>query len=82
MKICLWHLNSNVEHPDIIERQFAVVAAEHIQLALHNISGVATSRSGAIVTGLHLFPHVLVDIEHMHIIHPMSAIVPTKVIYL
>ena len=82
MKICLWHLHTNVEHPDVVERQFAVVAAKHIQLALHNISGVAASRSGAIVTGLHLFPHVLVNIEYVHIIHPMGTIVPTKVIYL
>ena len=82
MEICLWYLNPNVKHPDIIERQFAVVAAKHIQLAVHYISSVATPRSGAIVTGLHFFPHVLVNIEYVHIIHPMSTIVPSKVIYL
>ncbi len=82
MEICLGHLHSNVKHPDVIERQFAVVTAEHIQLAFHYISSVATPGSGAIVTGLHLFPHVLVNIKHMHIIHPMSTIVPTEVIYL
>jgi hypothetical protein len=80
VKICLGYLYSNVKHPDVVKRQFTVITAKDIELTLYNIGSVAASRSGSIVTGLDLFPHVLVNVEHVHIIHPVSTIVPAKIV--
>lgn len=80
MQISLWHLDTDVKHPDVIEGQLAVVATKDVELALDNVGCVATARSWAIVTSLHLLPHVLVNVEHVHIVHPVGPIVPAKVI--
>ena len=76
----LRHLDTNVKHPDIVEAELAVISTEHIELAFYNICRVAAARTRAVVASLHLFPVVGVDIEHMHVVHPVNPIVATKVI--
>ena len=82
MQVGLRHLNANVQHPDVIERQLAVVSAEDVKLSLDDVGSVPTARSGPEVARLHLLPHVLLDVKHVNIVHPVGAVVPSEVVNL
>ena len=82
VQIGLRNLDSNIEHPNVMETQFTVITSEHIKLAFHYIRRVTAARSRSIVTSLYFLPVILLNIEDMHIIHPVRSIVPSKVIYL
>ena len=82
MQVGLRDLYTDVQHPDVIERELAVVASEDIQLALDDISSVSTARPRSVITRLYLFPMILFDIKHMNIVHPVSAIVTSEIVYL
>lgn len=82
MEVGLGHLHSNVEHPDIIEGQLAIVATEDVELSFYYIGSVAAARSWPILTCLHLLPVTLINIEYVHVIHPMCAIIASKVVNL
>lgn len=56
VQIGLWHLDSNVQHPDVIKRKLAVIATEHIQLSLYYIGCVSAARSWSIVARLDFLP--------------------------
>ena len=58
MEVGLRNLHSNVEHPDVVETKFAIVASEHIKLALDNICSMSASWSWPVVTCLYLFPMI------------------------
>ena len=82
MQVCLRNLNANIQHPYIIEGEFAVIASEYIQLPLDDISGVSAARSRPKVTRLHLLPIILLNVKYVHIIHPVCSIIPTEVVNL
>ena len=82
MQVGLRDLHTDVQHPDVIERELAVVASEDIQLALDDISSVSTARPRSVITRLYLFPMILFDIQHRNIAHPVSAIVTSEIVYL
>ena len=80
----LWlrNLNSNGEHPNIIETEFTVVASKNVELAFHDIGCVSASWAWLELTCGHLLPVITFDIENMYVIHPMDAIIASKVYYL
>ena len=80
MEVRLWHLDANVQHPDIVERQLAIVSTEHVQLALYYIGCVTTAWSRPVIACLHLFPLTMLNVEDMHVIHPVCAIIAAKVV--
>ena len=82
VEVCLRDLNSDVQHPDVIEGEFTVVASEYIQLALDDISGVPAARPRSKVTRLYLLPIVLLNVKDVHIIHPVRPIISTEVVNL
>ena len=82
VQVCLRYLYAYIQHPNVIEGEFAVVASEYIQLPFDDISGVPAARPRPKVTRLYLLPVILLDIEDMHIIHPVCPIVPSKVVNL
>lgn len=82
VQVGLGHLYPNVKHPDVIERQLAIIAPENVQLALDDVGCVAATGPGAEVTRLDLLPVVLLDVKHVHVVHPVGAIVPPKVVNL
>ena len=82
MQVCLRNLNANIQHPYIIEGEFAVISSEYIQLPLDDISGVSAARSRPKVTRLHLLPIILLNVKYVHIIHPVCSIIPTEVVNL
>jgi hypothetical protein len=63
-----------------VEGKLAVITAEDVQLPLYYVGSVTAARPWLVVTGLYLFPVVLFDVENMNIIHPMHAIIPSKVV--
>ena len=77
----LWYLHAYVKSPDIVKRELAVIPSKNVQLPLHYIGGVSTSWSRSVVSCLHLLPIIGLDVEHMHIVHPVHAIVPAEVVY-
>ena len=82
MQVCLWDLNADVQHPNVIEGEFAVVPTEHIELALDDIGGVSAARPRPKVARLHFLPIVLLNVKDVHIIHPVCSIVPSEVVNL
>lgn len=81
MQAWLRHLNPYIQHPDIVEREFTVIAAEHIQLTFHDIGGVTAARPWLVITCRNLLPVIGVDVKHMHIIHPVNTVITAKVKY-
>ena len=77
----LGYLYADIKHPNVVEGQLAIVASEHIKLALYNIGCVTAARSRSVVTRLNFFPMILLDVKNMNVVHPMRAIVATKVVY-
>jgi hypothetical protein len=75
-------LNSNREHPYIVETQLAVIASKNIELAFYNISGVSAPRPWLKLTCCYFLPVVAFDIEDMDVIHPVHAVISAKVYYL
>ena len=82
MQVGLRHLHTDIQHPNVIEGELAVVASEDVQLALDDISSVSTARPRSVITRLYLLPMILFDIKHMHIVHPVSAIITSEIVYL
>ena len=82
VQVSLWHLHSNVEHPDIIKRQLTVVATKHIQLSFDDIGCVSAAGPWSVVTCLHLLPVVLLYVKHVHIVHPVSSIIASEIVNL
>ena len=82
MQVRLRDLHANVQHPDVVEAQLAVVTSEDIQLALHYVSRVPTSGTRPVIASLYFFPVVRINVENMDIVHPVGAIVAPKVINL
>ena len=80
VKVGLGHLDTDEEHPDVVEGELAVVASKHVQLSLYNVGCVPTAGSGSVVTRCDLFPMILLDVEDVHIVHPVGPVVPTEVI--
>ena len=78
---CLWNLHTDVKSPYIMKRKFTIISSENVQLPLYYISGVSTSWPRSVVSRLHLLPIIGLDVEHVHIVHPVHAIVPAEVIY-
>ena len=77
----LGYLYADIKHPNVVEGQLAIVASEHVKLALYNIGCVTAARSRSVVTRLNFFPMILLDVKNMNVVHPMCAIVATKVVY-
>ena len=75
----LWHLNSDREHPYVVERQLTVISSENVELSLDNVSSMSATRSWLEFRGSDLLPIVAFDVKYMNIIHPVNAIVPSKV---
>ena len=82
VQVCLGHLHPNVKHPDVIKGELAIVPPKHVQLALDYVRGVAAAGPRAEVARLDLLPVILLDVEHVHVVHPVGAIVPPKVVNL
>jgi len=82
MEVCLGDLHADVEHPDVIERELTVVAAEDVELAFDDVGGVTTPGPGSVLARLHFFPVALLDVVNVHVVHPVSTVVATKVVYL
>lgn len=80
MEVGLRDLHTNVEHPDVIEGELAIVAAKDVELALHDVGCVTTARPGSEVAGLYLLPMALLDVVYVHVVHPVCAIVPAEVV--
>ena len=76
----LWHLNSYVEHPHVVEAQLTVIASEHVQLPLDDIGRVAAARPWPVVAGRDLVPVICLYVEHVHIVHPVHTVVASEVI--
>ena len=81
MEVRLWDLNTNVEHPNVMEAQFTVISSKHVELSLDDVCGMSTPWPWSIVTCLHFFPMIRFDVEHMNIVHPMSSVVAAEIIY-
>jgi len=75
----LWHLNSDREHPDIVEGQFAVISSEDVELTFHDVCGVSASRSWFELTCRHFLPVVAFNIEDVDVVHPVNSVVSTEV---
>ena len=82
MQVRLRYLNSNIQHPNVVKTELTVITAKDIELSFDNIGGVSAPWSWSVVTCLHLVPMVLLDVKHVHIIHPMGSIIPSKVVNL
>ena len=80
MQVGLRDLHANVQHPDVVEAQLAVVAPEDIQLTLYNIGRVPASGTRPVIASLNFFPMVGINVEHMDIVHPVGAVVAPKVV--
>ena len=82
VQVRLRHLDSDVEHPDVVEGQLAVIAAKNVQLTFHYVGSVPTAWPRPEITRLHLLPMILLNVENMHIVHPVCAVVPPEVVNL
>ena len=81
MQVSLWYLYTNIQHPDVVEGEFTVIAAKDIQLSLYNIGCMSTMWPWSVVTCLYFFPNVLFNVKNMNIVHPVSAIIAAEVVY-
>jgi len=77
----LWDLNPYGEDPNIIKRQLTIIPTEDVELAFYNICGMSAARSWLVTICLYLAPSIAINIEYMHIVHPLHAVIPTEVIY-
>ena len=80
VQVRLRHLHSNVKHPDVVEGELTIVAAEDVELALHDVCCVSAARTRSVVAGLYFLPMTLLDIVHVDVVHPVCAIVPAEVV--
>lgn len=74
-----WYLNTDREHPDVVEAQFAVVSSEDVELTLDNVSSMSAPWSRLELRGNHLLPVVGVNVKDMDIIHPVHAIIASEI---
>jgi len=85
-KQIFWHLwlrnlYSDWKHPNIIETKFAIIASKNIELAFHDVCGMTTPWSRLKFASNHFLPVIILNVENMHIIHPMNSVVPSKINY-
>ena len=78
----LGNLYAYIQHPYVIKRELAVIASEDIELSFNDVGSVSTAGSWSIICSLNLLPMILFNVKHMHIVHPMRAIIATEVVYL
>ena len=74
-----WHLDSNREHPDVVEAQLAIVSTEDVELALDDISGVSASWPWLELASCYFLPVVALNVKHMDVIHPVDSVVSSEV---
>ena len=75
----LWHLDTDREHPNVVETEFTVVSPEDVELSLDDVCGVPAPRSRLELASSDFLPVVCLDVKHMDIIHPMHSIIPSEV---
>ena len=75
----LGHLHADGQHPNVVERQFAVVASEDVQLTLDNVGSVPAPRARFELGSRDLLPVVGLDVEYVDIVHPVHAVISTEV---
>ena len=75
-------LNPDIKHPNVMEREFAVVTTEYIKLTFYYVGCMATARSRSIVTSLNFFPMIRINIKNVHIVHPMDTVISSKIVNL
>lgn len=56
MKKWLRDLNSNIQHPNVIETQFAVITSEDVQLTFNNVRSMSASWPWSVITSLDFLP--------------------------
>ena len=76
----LWHLHTNWELPNIIEGELAIIAPKDIELPFYYVCCMAASRTRLVPIGLDFVPSVTVDVEDVNIIHPLNAVIASKVV--
>lgn len=77
----MWDLDTYVEHPNVMEGEFAVVATEDVELALDYVGCVSASRAWFVLARLNLLPVICVNIENMDVVHPVHPVIPSEVVY-
>ena len=75
----LGHLHADRQHPDLVEGELTVVAAENVQLALDNVGRVPAAGARFELGCGHLFPVIGLDVENMDVVPPMHAVVTSEV---
>ena len=77
----LWlrYLDTDGQHPNVIETKFAIVSTKNVKLSFHNISSVSTSWSWLKLTCGNFLPVVTLNIKHMDVIHPVNTVVSSEV---
>lgn len=75
----LRHLHANRQHPNVVEAELAVVAPEDVELPLDNVGSVPTARAGFEFSSDYLFPVVALNVENVHVVHPVHSIVASEV---
>lgn len=78
-KLRLGHLDTYREHPDVVEAQFAVIAAEDVELTLHDVGCVPASGPRLKLARDYLLPVIVLNVKDVHVVHPVHAVVTTEI---
>lgn len=81
-ELWLWHLNTDGQHPNIVERQLAIVSSEDVKLSFHDVGCMPATGSRLELRCSHFLPVIRLNIKDVHIVHPMDTVVASKVDYL
>ena len=74
-------LDTYREHPDIVERELAIISSEDIELTLYYVSSVPAARARLVSVSLDLAPTVAINVKNMHIVHPLHTVIAPEIVY-
>lgn len=74
------YLHSNRENPNIVEAQFAIITSKDVQLTLNYIRCMTTPWSRLVAVSLYFSPSISFNVKGMNIVHPLHAIIATKIV--
>ena len=75
----LRYLDTDGEHPNIIETEFTIVSTKNVKLSFDDISSVSASWSWLKLTCGYFLPVIALNVKHMDVIHPVYTIVSSEV---